>query len=346
MTRTPFLLGALALSAWMAGPAQWTPQPSPTRERLRGVSAVSATVAWASGNKGTVLRTTDGGASWLGVAPPAAQDLDFRDVEAFDAQRAYVLSIGAGDRSRIYRTVDGGAHWTLVFSNPDPKAFYDAIAFWDPTHGLAFGDPVDGRFTVARTDNGTTWTPVGRDGMPEALPGEGAFAASGTCLVVAGKSNAWFATGGAARTRVFRSADRGATWQAADTPLVAGIASAGAFSLAFADAQHGMVVGGDYRKEGEPSDNLAVTSDGGRTWLAGRTRLRGFRSAVAAWPRPDGWTWVAAGPAGADWSGDGGQTWSPIEGDGADALSIAPRGAAAWAVGNQGRIAVLKARPR
>jgi photosystem II stability/assembly factor-like uncharacterized protein len=345
MTRTPFLVGALAFSAWMAGPAQWTPQISPTRERLRGVSAVSATVAWASGNKGTALRTTDGGTSWLSVAPPAAQDLDFRDIEAFDARTAYVLSIGPGDRSRIYRTTDGGARWALVFTNGDPRAFYDAIAFWDRTHGLAFGDPVDGRFTIVRTDDGVTWTPVGREGMPEALPGEGAFAASGTCLVTGGTTRAWFATGGAARTRVFRSADRGSTWQVADTPLVAGTASAGAFSLAFADEQHGMVVGGDYRREGEPSDNLAITGDGGRTWTTGKTRLRAFRSAVAAWPRGKGRAWIAAGPAGADWSDDGGQTWAPVEGEGFHALSVARRGAAAWAVGEQGRIAILRARP-
>jgi photosystem II stability/assembly factor-like uncharacterized protein len=181
--------------------------------------------------------------------------------------------------------------------------------------------------------------------MPPALPGEGAFAASGTCVVTARRTNAWFATGGAARARVFRSTDRGSTWQVADTPLAAGVASAGAFSLAFADARHGLVVGGDYRKEGESSANLAVTNDGGRTWLAPPTRLRGFRSAAAVWRREADVGWMATGPAGTEWSMDGGRTWTAIPGDGFHALSIAARGAAVWVVGEQGRIARLAALP-
>lgn len=245
----------------------WTPQASGTTERFRGVSAVSERVAWASGNRGTVVRTVDGGATWTLVSPPDAAALDFRDIEAFDADTAYVLSIGNGDKSRIYKTADGGKTWAVQFTSADPVSFYDAIAFWDARTGLAFGDPVDGHFTVIRTDDGgRTWTPVPSANLPPALEGEGAFAASGTCLVVEGTANAWFGTGGAARARVFRSTDRGLTWSVADTPIMAGNASSGIFSLAFADARRGIAVGGDYRRERDSGDNLAFTSDGGQTW--------------------------------------------------------------------------------
>ena len=152
------------------------------------------------------------------------------------------------------------------------------------------GDPVDGRFTIIRTvDGGRTWTPVPPANIPEALPGDGAFAASGTCLVVHGSRHAWFGTGGAARARVYRSTDQGLTWAVADTPIMAGNASSGVFSLAFSDADHGIAVGGDYRLERESGDNLAITSDGGKTWaFAGATRLRSFRSAVALRARVEG----------------------------------------------------------
>jgi photosystem II stability/assembly factor-like uncharacterized protein len=341
-------VAAAALAVWAAAGIQaaWTPQASPTIERLRGVSAVSETEAWASGNKGTVVRTIDGGATWARVVVPDADGLDFRDIEAVGPGTASVLSIGAGDKSRIYRTADGGKTWALQFANPDPKAFYDAMAFWDAAHGLAVGDPVDGRFTVIRTANGgLTWARVPFENIPPALPGESAFAASGTCLVVQGSRNAWFGSGGGPRARVFRSADQGLTWSVADTPIQAGAASAGIFSLAFDDARHGIAVGGDYRKERETGDNLSVTADGGRTWtVPGPARLRAYRSAVAYIPGSKGRRLIAVGPSGSDLSTDGGATWTPIDDTGYHALSVAPGGRVAWAAGEGGRVGLLLTR--
>ena len=327
----------------MSASSTWIVQTSPTTERLRGVSAASDTVAWASGSKGTVVRTVDGGATWARRAVPGAEELDFRDIEAFGPDIAYVLAIGPGDKSRIYKTEDGGKVWALQFTNPDSRAFYDAIAFWDAKTGIALGDPVDGRFTVIRTtDGGRIGTPVPPANMPDALPGDGAFAASGTCLVVLGPRHAWFGSGGAARARVYRSADRGFTWAVADTPIVAGNASSGVFSLAFSDPDHGIAVGGDYRLERESGDNLAITADGGSTWsFAGASRLRSFRSAVAFVPGSKGQRLIAVGPGGTDKSDDGGRRWTPLGDDGFHAISISPAGSGVWAVGEQGRIAKL-----
>lgn len=321
----------------------WAPQPSPAAARLRGVSAVSAAVAWASGHRGTVLRTVDGGVTWTRVSPPGADALDFRDIEALDAETAYVLAIGAGDDSRILKTTDGGRRWTTQFVNDDPRKFFDAIAFWDAQRGLAVGDPVDGRFTVIRTtDGGATWVPVPAAGMPPALEGDGAFAASGTCLVTHGAAHAWFASGGGARARVYRSTDLGFTWRVSETPVAAGLPSAGIFSLAFADVHTGLAVGGDYRKERETSDNIARTTDGGVTWSsAGMARLRGFRSAVLSVPGSGGRTVLAVGPAGTDRSDDGGATWRATGDVGFHAASVA-RDGAVWAVGEDGRIAVWR----
>jgi photosystem II stability/assembly factor-like uncharacterized protein len=339
------LAAALITGAAASATSSWVVQTSQTTERLRGVSAVSDTVAWASGNKGTVVRTVDGGATWSRVAVPDADALDFRDIEAFGAGIAYVLAIGPGDKSRIYKTEDGGKTWALQFTNPDPRAFYDAIAFWDAKTGIAVGDPVDGRFTIIRTvDGGRTWTPVPAANIPEALPGDGAFAASGTCLVVQGSRHAWFGTGGAARARVFRSTDQGVTWAVAPTPIMGGNASSGVFSLAFSDPEHGIAVGGDYRLERDTGDNLALTSDGGKSWaFAGTTRLRSFRSAVAYVPGSKGRRLIAVGPGGTDTSDDGGFTWTPIGDEGFHALSVSAAGGAVWAVGEQGRIGRMRA---
>jgi photosystem II stability/assembly factor-like uncharacterized protein len=326
--------------------AQWLAQESGTRVRLRGVSAVSREVAWASGDRGTYARTTDGGRTWRAGVVPGAEELDFRDVDAFDAETAYLLAIGPGDKSRIYKTTDGGRTWAMQFRSARPNAFFDAMAFWDRDHGIAMSDPVDGKFLIIRTaDGGRSWTEVSPAGMPPALEGEGGFAASGTCIAVWGRSHVWFGTGGPGGARVFRSSDGGRTWEASTTPLVAG-ASAGVFSVAFTDARRGVVVGGDYAKEQEAGANVAVTNDGGKTWeLAAGRRPNGYRSCVAVVRRGRTHALVAVGPNGADYSHDGGRTWVAHGAEGFHSASFA-RDATGWAVGEGGRIARATSSPR
>ena len=249
-----------------------------------------------------------------------------------------MLSIGPGEASRIYQTSDGGATWTERFRNADPDAFFDAIAFADATHGAAVSDSVAGRFVIRLTaDGGRTWTPVPADRLPPALPGEGAFAASGTNVTMAGRDHIWIGTTAA---RVLRSSDGGRSWSVHPTPLATGEAT-GIFSIAFRDDRVGVVVGGNYQREGEAVDNAAITSDGGATWtLVATPGLSGFRSAVA-WLPSAGRPLLAVGPGGADWSADQGRTWRAAGGEGYDAVSVAPRGDAGWATGAGGRIARL-----
>jgi len=317
----------------------WQVQTSGVTARLRGVSAVSDKVAWASGAAGTVLRTADGGATWQKLVVPDADKLDFRDVDAVSDTTAYILSIGPGPASRIYKTTDAGAHWDLQFTNDDPKAFFDAMAFWDPRRGLAISDSVDGRFVIMTTrDGGATWTRVPADTLPPALPNEGAFAGSGTNIAVVGGDRAWIGTGASTRSRVLRTIDGGRTWAISDTPLGAS-ASAGIFSVAFHDRLHGLTVGGDYRKEKEAVDNAASTADGGVTWKP-VTGLGGFRSVVAD-IADGGKYWIAVGPSGSDLSMDQGRTWRPIEGGGYHAFSSARHTRVGWGVGERGSIGRL-----
>src|SRR6266566_1897139 len=316
----------------------WTLQNSGVTARLRGVSAVSDRVAWASGSGSTVLRTADGGATWqkLTVTTDA---VDFRDVDAIDARTAYVLSIGNGSASRIYKTDDTGATWTLQFKNDDPKAFYDAMSFWDAAHGIVIGDSIAGQLCIMTTeDGGRNWRRVPASALPPALPNEGAFAASGTNIAVLGKSDAWIGVGAATKTRVLRTYDRGRTWKVADTPLAAG-GSAGIFSVAFRDAKHGVVVGGDYTKEKEAVNNLAVTDDGGITWTLAKG-LNGFRSVVAYVPGMKT-ALVAVGPSGTDYSIDDGRTWIQLAGPGFDTLSFVRHQPVGWAAGARGSLGRL-----
>jgi len=268
-----------------------TRQKSPTTENLRGVSALSNGVAWASGTHGTYLRTLDGGKTWRAAQVPGAETLDFRDVEAFSADVAYLLSAGPGDESRIYNTADGGKNWTLQFTNPDSKGFFDCMAFWNSDQGIALGDPVNGKFELIVTeDGGKNWKPLPRDKIPPAVEGEGAFAASGSCITVEGKNQAWFVTGGKA-ARVFHSIDRGETWQVTETPIASGRTrgndSSGIFSVAFRDANYGVIVGGDYKNPRDGNANVAFTDDGGANWKVSRISPQSYFSAVAFTSRHD-----------------------------------------------------------
>ena len=288
-------------------------------------------VAWATGTQGTVLRTSNSGLAWNMRPIPGTEALDFRDVEANGTRQAWVLSSGPGEKSRVYRTADAGEHWTLNLTNPDLSGFFDAIAMFGKQRGILLGDPVNGRFVVYTTGNGKDWD---RQTGPEALPGEGAFAASGTCLIARPNGEAWFGTGAA---RVFHSLDFGRTWTVAQTPLAHQGKSAGVFSLAFQGRTHGIAVGGDYTKPSATSGNIAVTDDGGQTWHEPRSRPAGYRSAVQFVSKTQA---IATGTSGSDISSDGGNTWAPLAGTGYNALTF--HGKTGWAAGPEGRIALWR----
>ncbi|MGW4515904.1 WD40/YVTN/BNR-like repeat-containing protein [Streptomyces sp. NPDC004393] len=342
---------AAALAALGAAPAQahetrrpvphWQLKDTGTDARFRGLSAVSRNTAWLAGSKGTVLRTTDGGAHWQNVSPPGGADLEFRDIEAFDARHAVVLAIGEGEASRLLRTDDGGRTWTETFRNTDAKAFYDCLAFFDRRHGLAVSDPVDGRFRLLSTsDGGRSWTVLPGAGMPAAQGGEAGFAASGQCLVTSGAHDVWLATGGGAHARVLHSADRGVTWTAADTPVPAGDPARGVFALAFRDRTHGLAVGGDYRPDQPSPRAAAVSRDGGRTWTPSAQPPQAYRSGVS-WLPHSRTTALAVGPTGTDLTTDGGRTWKTVDTGSYDTVNCAPD-RVCWASGEKGRAARLE----
>jgi photosystem II stability/assembly factor-like uncharacterized protein len=317
-------------------------QKSNTTENLRGISVLSDKVAWASGTAGTYLRTTDGGNSWQPAQVPGAEALDFRDVEAFTADLAYLLGAGPGEHSRIYKTTNAGKSWTLQFTNQNPKGFFDCMAFWDENHGIAVGDPVadnSGKLKfelISTQDGGKNWKAL--SDTPSALEGEGAFAASGTCIAVQGAANVWFATGGKA-ARVFHSANAGKSWTVADTPIIHGPDSTGVFSIAFRDAIHGVIAGGDYKHPDQDGPNLAFTTDGGLTWTLSPISPQKYFSAVAfAKPHAGSAAILLVGSSQATYENDialkspqKSWTWN------LNALSVSPSGGAT-AVGPKGLI--------
>ena len=337
--RERLLIGFLSALPAAAG-AQWAPAALGTDAELRGLSAAGVNVVWVSGTRGRYARSNDGGRTWHVDSVPLSGALDFRAVHALDARRAWLISAGDADKgqARIYRTTDAGAHWALVYETAQKGVFFDAIQFWDAQHGIAISDPVDGRFFMLTTnDGGGTWTRIPSDRIPAALPGEGAFAASGSCLTVEGESNVWIGTGGAATARVYHSPDRGRTWTVAETPIHAGNASSGIFSLAFRDSRRGVAVGGDYQLVRGGLPNVALTDDGGRTWRIAKGPLPvGYLSSASYVPGSS--SIVGVGLAGTAFSNDNGESWIMVDSTAYNSVHFESP-SLGWAVGPKGRLA-------
>jgi photosystem II stability/assembly factor-like uncharacterized protein len=322
----------------------WTVTPTNSTQQFRGLSPVSENVVWVSGTAGTVLRTTNGGATWNNVSPSLLPEnsttFQFRDIQAYSPKVAVILSIGEGNASRIYLTSDGGKSWKPTFINQDAAAFYDCMAFEDEDHGLAMSDPVNGKFRIIETWNGgATWDVVDPTGMPAAFTGESGFAASGTCLEAA--AGRWYlASGGVDPGRIFRSKN-GRDWKVSNSSIMGG-AAAGVFSVRFRDEKNGIAVGGDYEK---PSGNVNISSwsqDGGATWHASESFPAGYRSGVS-WVPGRGKTAVAVGTSGSDVTLDGGRTWQRIDNGTFDAVECVGKHVC-WASGSGGRVARLSLR--
>jgi photosystem II stability/assembly factor-like uncharacterized protein len=277
--------------------------------------------------------------------------LQFRDVQGVSDKVAYLQSIGDNTTDfRIYKTVDGGDTWTMQFQNHTVGAFYDCFAFWGPLRGISHSDSVNGVFPDLRTRDGKTWYDISSK-MPPALAGEASFASSGTCVATQGIWNAWIATGGAATARILATRDGGRRWNAYDTPLVSS-PSAGAFTVDFRDAWHGIVGGGDLDPTDPNNAATATSDDGGKTWrlttpppvtgaIYGLSYVREIghrRDRRGHDDDDDRAVVITANDGGAAWTPDEGNTWFALpDVSGYWAVAFAsPR--AGWMVGTNGTI--------
>ena len=318
------LLIAAATASW------WSVESTGVDANLRGVAVVvhrGSMMVWATGSQGAIVRSADSGKTWEALHIPGAGKLDFRGVQTFDGKTVYVMSSGEGEQSRIYKSVNGGETWELQYQDKRKAFFLDALACSDEKHCFALSDPLDGKFVVLSMTDGMHWKELPDEHMPSAVPKEGAFAASNSSLLLYGKSELYFATGGPA-ARVFHSADLGQTWTVSGTPILSGKPSQGIFSIVRA-GETVVVMGGDYSEPNRAEKTAAYSKDEGKTWQLAAEGPTGYRSSVDTFDAG----FVAVGPNGAETSRDG-IHWAPIDSPGLNAVTfISGKG---WAVGAKG----------
>ncbi len=336
----------LALFSVEAAQAQsWSVQTSGMDTDFRGLSVVNSTetsgaktpVIWAAGSNGVVLRSVDAGKTWKRLHVQGGETLNFRGIVAFDANVAYINSVGLAEKSRIFKTTDGGATWKLQYSDQRKDFFLDALACDSRTHCFALGDPMNGKFLILFTEDGGQWNELPREKMPPALPEEGAFAASGTCIVVQG-AHIYIGTGSPA-ARVFHSPDLGRTWTVTETPILSGKSTAGIFGLNAPSGGTLFAVGGDYNDPARFDHVAAYSLDAGKTWQLASQQPAGFRSAVAAVGKE---IVLAVGPTGEDISRDGGAHWEHTDSLNLNAIAVLDE-QNIWGAGPKGVIAHYEA---
>lgn len=303
---------------------------------IRGVSVWNDSIAWVSGSNGWIGRTDDRGSTWDWCQVIGHQDTDFRDIEAFSAEEAIILS--AGSPLVILRTSDGGKNWTEVYRDERPEVFFDGMDFWDNRRGIAYGDPIGGLMQLLITDDGgCTWRDVTQAANMTLADGEAGFAASGTGIRALRGGHIRIATGGRI-SRLIHGTRYGRRWRTYPCPILQGRASTGIFSIAFLDKQYGVAVGGDYQQDTLRRDAVYLTVDGGRTWQAPVEGTSGYRSAVEYIDR---YNLIAVGTSGGDYSADGGHTWQRFTDEGYHAVRKAKQGSWIIAAGSQGKIAEI-----
>lgn len=306
---------------------------------IRGLSVVDNEVAWISGSKGYVALTIDGGKTWEWQQAKGFEKADFRDIEAFSAKEAIIMS--SGTPALVLKTIDGGVSWQVKYKNTDTTYFFDAMDFADKLHGYILGDPIENRFVLMETkDGGEHWLLA--DNRPKALPGEAAFAASGTCLRVDSTNGIDIVTGGSRSRHLILINNRMATngWMSSDLKLIQGKSSQGAFSVANGDGT--VVVGGDYQND-HSVDSVAEYwhQTGGHS---GTPRLAnpppsGFQSCVEC---ISGKIFLSTGTPGSNITKDGGKTWAKIDGTSYNVCRKAKHGKLVLLAGDNGKIGILK----
>ena len=309
---------------------------SGNKTSLRGLSVVDDKVAWVSGSNGTIGRSVDSGKTWKWMTVKNFEKSDFRDVEAFDAATAIIMAIG--EPAHILKTTNGGETWKLVYENRTPGMFLDAMEFWNEQSGIVIGDPINGRFFIARTfDEGDTWTEIPFKSLPVADSGEACFASSGTNIRKLDRDEACFISGGK-RARYFSKGPP------IDLPLLQGGQSTGANSIAVRDdkrlkkSNYLVVVGGDFAKDTIAQKNCFISKDGGKKWIIPEVSPHGFRSCVEFISKK---RLITCGTSGVDISEDGGMNWKMVSKESFHVCRKAKKGKAVFLAGRDGRIGKL-----
>lgn len=314
------VLLALICVSGFAQTAVWIEQNSgfvPVSSGVRYVSTVDSNIVWicaydgsgGGANRQDFSRTIDGGLTWTSGTIPVPASYDWSMIHGVSADTAFAVFYDANATTGggIWRTVDGGATWTQCGVGTmyvTGASFPNVVHFWNNLEGWAMGDPLGGYYELYTTnDGGNTWTRTPQANIPAPLSGE--YGIVGHYNVIG--DNVWFDT---QKGRVYRSHDRGQTWQVSATGIT--VPTNGAIDIAFYSETNG--IARLYSAAGV--NTVRTTSDSGATWAPLTVTGNFWGSDVQYVPGTASKlvsTGAATGLTGSSYSDDGGATWVDIE---------------------------------
>jgi photosystem II stability/assembly factor-like uncharacterized protein len=303
---------------------------SGTKTSLRGLSVVTEKIIWASGSNGTVAKSNDGGETWEWLVVKGFEKKDFRDIEAFSDSTAIIMAVD--EPAYILKTIDAGKTWKSVYKNETKGMFLDAMDFIDDKNGIVVGDPINGHFFIARTnDGGETWNEDLISEKPVADSGEACFASSGTNIKCINNSQYALVSGGLTAHLFLKN-------KKINLPILQGKESTGANSFALKNKKTIIIVGGDFNKKDSTSKNCFFTKNGGKTWNIPIFPPSGYRSCIQYISKK---TWITCGLNGVDFTQDNGSSFTRISDQNLHVCAVSKHGKQVFFAGNGGKIAVF-----
>lgn len=298
---------------------------------IRAIQVIDANEIYFAGSRGDIGHTNDGGQSWS-IEYLHHQDSITPNFRSIASNGTAIFALSIANPALLYKITKDKTQ--LVYTESHEKVFYDSMLFFDAKNGIAMGDATDNCLSILLTsDGGNSWQKTSCASFPDFVAGEAAFAASNTNISIV-KNTVWIATGGK-KARIFKSIDKGHTWQVFTTPIIQGKNTQGIYSIDFADELNGIIIGGDYSKPTENTANKAITTDGGRTWtLVADGKNPNYKSCVQYVPNTQGKEIFAVGKTGVSFSNDSGQTWKTVSTDSYYAIQFVDKNTA-WLSGNQ-----------
>ena len=284
---------------------------------IRYLDAIDENAAWAVGYDGSggstyqtwFTKTSDGGELWEADTIIGDMDYGLGNICGIDGETAWAAVFYAGgaqdDICGIYKTTNGGSSWTHQ-EGPlqGPESFANNVYFWNENDGVCQGDVRDGYFEVYTTsDGGNEWIRVPETSFSGDPPISGEAGWTG-CIDVVGDTVLF----GTNEGNIWKSDDKGYTWEVSYTGITAGGLNAGVNEIAFKDSDHGLAA-----HDNGVTYDLYTTSDGGETWEAITPSGTAYSSGLSFVPGTDNMyitTGAASGASGASYSIDGGYTWT------------------------------------
>ena len=284
--------------------AQWIAQNSGTNQNLYDIEFLNDKTGWVVGDAGVVIKTTNGGNTWVNIPNPSVQYGGLMwDIHPVDSEVVYAVA----GYDFIMKTSNGGNNWSVLSGRLVSGTAFKSVYFLNRDTGWFLGTN-----KVFRTFNGgvtldsfyAPWFDNFEIHFKDAYTG--VFCGTGRVFKSTDRGETWFDTNVPVGTYfymfrklatygnsvwisgntspVYRSTDYCETWET----LTPG-RQIGGYSISFVNDNTGYV--------GRSLNNLLKTTDGGYNWYQQRTdpNSQAFISSISFSNDTIGWYSCAIG---------------------------------------------------